>query len=238
MKRPVIGLVPLWDAQKQSYWMLPGYLKGIEQAGGLPVMLPMTADPEQLAQLVELLDGFLFTGGQDVAPSLYGAEAMPWCGEVCEARDAMEYALLPLVLKADKPFFGICRGIQLINTVLGGTLYQDLPTEHPSTTDHHQTIPYDQPIHQVRLTPSSPLEDLLGCPTLAVNSLHHQAILKLAPDLKPMAVSEDGLVEAVYVPAARFGWAVQWHPEFNYPVEESSRKLFSAFVEACRRNDG
>ena len=233
MKKPLIGIVPLVDAPRDSYWMLPGYMQGVEQAGGVPIMLPLTDEDAVLRQLVELCDGFLLTGGQDVSPALYGAAPSPQCGETCPRRDAMEKALLPLALAQDKPVLGICRGIQFLNACLGGTLYQDLPTEHPSTACHHQQPPYAQPIHGVTLVPGTPLQTLLGKQTLAVNSLHHQAIQTLAPALQAMAVSEDGLVEAVCLPEKKFVWAVQWHPEFSFAVNADSRKIFAAFIESC-----
>lgn len=233
MKRPLIGIVPLVDAQRESYWMLPGYMRGVEQAGGLPIMLPLTDDDAALRQLADTCDGFLLTGGQDVSPALYGAAPAPACGETCPARDAMETKLLALALEQDKPVLGICRGIQFLNVYLGGTLYQDLPTEHPSAAEHNQKPPYDVPVHSVTLTAGSPLWALLGKDTLAVNSLHHQAIKTLAPGLAAMAVSEDGLTEAVCLPDKRFVWAVQWHPEFSFPVNADSRKIFAAFVGAC-----
>ena len=234
MKRPLIGIVPLVDEQRDSYWMLPGYMQGVEQAGGVPVMLPLTQDEEALAQLAETCDGFLFTGGQDVSPVLYGKAPSPYCGETCPERDEMEKALLTLALAADKPVLGICRGIQFLNVCLGGTLYQDLPTEHSSSVQHHQTPPYDAPVHQVTLVPGSPLQVLLQKEWLGVNSLHHQAIRTTAPQLQEMALSEDDLVEAVCLPDKKFVWAVQWHPEFSFKVNEDSRKIFRKFVESCQ----
>ena len=232
-KRPLIGLVPLMDYQRASYWMLPGYMQGIEEAGGVPVMLPLTADKAALARLADTCDGFLFTGGQDVTPSVYGAAQTALCGETSQERDAMETELLALARAKDKPVLGICRGIQFLNAALGGTLWQDLPVEYPSEVNHHQTGAYDQPIHTVRLLPGTPLADLLGVDTLPVNSYHHQAIHKLAPELAAMATAPDGIVEAVYEPGKRFVWAVQWHPEFSWKVSAESRKIFAAFVSAC-----
>lgn len=145
MKQPLIGIVPLVDEARESYWMLPGYMQGVEQAGGVPVMLPLTDDAAALRQLADTCDGFLLTGGQDVFPALYGAAPTPQCGQTCPARDAMEARLLDLALAADKPVLGICRGIQFLNVHLGGTLYQDLPAEHPTAANHHQTPPYDVP---------------------------------------------------------------------------------------------
>ena len=147
MKKPLIGVVPLYDSEKESFWMLPGYMEGIEAAGGIPVMLPMTADDGILEELVGALDGFLLTGGQDVDPALYGAAKSPACGETCPARDAMEPKLLRRALDADKPVFGICRGIQLLNACLGGTLYLDLPAEDERAVDHRMSPPYDRAVH-------------------------------------------------------------------------------------------
>ena len=137
MNRPVIGVVPLFDSEKNSYWMIPGYMRGLEAAGALPVMLPLTTDRAEISQLAKLCGGILFTGGQDVSPAIYGEKASPLCGEICDDRDNMERELLRLAVENDIPSLGICRGIQLMNAALGGSLYQDLPAEYPSQTDHH-----------------------------------------------------------------------------------------------------
>lgn len=234
MSRPRIGVIPLVDGERESYWMLPGYLEGVMEAGGLPAMLPLTADRGMLEQMAEEWDGFLLTGGQDVSPALYGQQALPVCGECCRLRDDMEAGLLSLALALDKPVLGICRGIQLINAALGGTLYQDLPTQAPSHVEHCQTPPYDRPVHRVEILEGTPLYALLNKGTLCVNSYHHQAVRALAPGLRPMARSEDGLVEAVYAPGKRYVWAVQWHPEFSFRRDLDSKKLFQSFVEAAK----
>lgn len=233
MKRPLIGIIPLIDIERESYWMLPGYMKGIEEAGGIPVMLPLTSDREALGKLVNYFDGFLFTGGHDISPSLYREEVSAQCGECCPQRDEMETILLSMVLEQDKPVLGICRGLQLINVTLGGSLYQDLPIQHPSSVCHRQPAPYDQPIHPVELVPNTPLQKCLGKEELPVNSCHHQGIKELASGLQPMAYAQDGLVEAVWKPGSRFVWAVQWHPEFSHKVDENSRKIFRTFVKAA-----
>ena len=233
MNKPLIGILPLVDIERESYWMLPGYMKGIEEAGGTSVMLPLTSDKETLRKFVNDFDGFLFTGGHDVSPSFYREEVSDKCGECCPKRDEMETILLPMVLEQDKPVLGICRGLQLINVALGGSLYQDLPTQHPSSVCHRQPAPYDQPIHLVELIPNTPLQKCLGKDELPVNSCHHQGIKELASGLQPMAYAKDGLVEAVWKPGSRFVWAVQWHPEFSHKVDENSRKIFRAFVKAA-----
>jgi putative glutamine amidotransferase len=233
MKQAIIGVVPLWDEDKNSLWMIPGYMDGIITSGGLPVMLPLTADPGVLLPLADACDGFLFTGGQDVDPTLYGEAPLPECGKPCPLRDAMEKLLLEhAVLGQDKPGFGICRGIQFINAVLGGSLYQDLPSQHGSAVNHHQSPPYDRPVHRVTILPDTPLHGLLGADELRVNSYHHQAVRALAPSLRPAAISEDGLIEAVFLPDRTYALAVQWHPELA-PEDPYSKKLFDAFVQAA-----
>ena len=233
MGRPVVGVVPLEDTERESYWMLPGYLNGLETAGALPLILPLTEEGAALDQLTALCDGFLFPGGQDVDPALYGQAPLPQCGERSPGRDNMERALLPRVLAADKPLFGICRGLQFLNAALGGTLYQDLPSQTGTAVPHRQEPPYDRAAHTVRLEENSPLQALLGTRTLPVNSSHHQGIRDLAPALRPMARAEDGLIEAVYAPEYAFVWAVQWHPERLYVHSEANARLFRAFVGAC-----
>ena len=257
--RPLIGVVPLWDDTLNSLWMLPGYFDGIAEAGGIPVMLPLTDDETIIGQLVGQCDGFLVTGGHDVDPERYGEAAGPKTVKLCKARDRMEERLIPSVIAADKPLLGICRGIQSLNVALGGTLWQDLPDEHPSPVVHHgDKPPYDPVVHEVSIAPDSPLAralwplgdngpseaeadevDSFGRPyhprayTLGVNSYHHQAIRTLGQGLEPMATAPDSIVEAVWMPAKRFVWAVQWHPEFSQRADSNQRRILSAFIDAC-----
>ena len=230
--KPLIGVMPLWDDDKESVWMLPGYLEGIRQAGGIPVILPFTSENDELEQLAKMCDGFLFTGGHDVSPELYSEKPVNDSVICCKDRDEMESWYLKYAISSDKPLLGICRGIQFINAALGGTLYQDLPTQHPSGIDHHQKPPYDIPVHTVSIVKDSPLGKLLDTEQLSVNSYHHQAVKDLSPRLKAMAISTDGLIEAVFMPEHRFLWAVQWHPEFSYLTDINSRKIFKAFIDS------
>ncbi len=231
MAKKLIAVVPLWDDEKKSLWMLPNYLDGIRESGGIPIVLPLHISPEDAVQIMACCDGLLMTGGHDVDPAMYGAEKKATCGALCEARDALERALYACAVRQDKAVLGICRGIQTINAFENGTLYQDLPTEHPSSVEHHGKPPYDQVIHHVTLT--SQLQALLGTERLGVNSYHHQAIETLGADLEIMAQADDGIIEAVRHKHKRFVWGVQWHPEFSFWTDENSRKIFRAFVEAC-----
>lgn len=230
--KPVVGVMPLWDDEKDSIWMLPGYLEGIMDSGGLPVIFPLAEDEEDLEQLVRSCDGFLFTGGHDVSPEMYQESPLEGLVDTCPRRDRMEAVILRKALERDLPVLGICRGLQLINVCLGGGLVQDLPTQHVPGTEHHQTPPYDRPVHDVTIPEATPLRDCLGCDRLSVNSYHHQAVRKLAPALQAMAFSPDGLVEAVYMPGKRFLWAVQWHPEYSFRRDTGSRRIFRAFVRS------
>ena len=146
----------------------------------------------------------------------------------------MESVLISLAVRDDVPILGICRGIQVINAVLGGTLWQDLPKQRPSEVEHHGLPPYEEPVHEVDVIPATPLAEAIGAGPYAVNSYHHQALRNLAPGLETMATAPDGVIEAVWRPESRFLWAVQWHPEFSRGVDEKSRKIFSAFIGAAR----
>lgn len=235
--KPLIGILPLYDVQKESLWMLPGYMDAVAQAGGLPVMLPPSATQEDIAQMGSLCDGFLFTGGQDVEPGLYGEEKQAFCGEIWPLRDILETALLKHALELDKPVLGICRGLQFINVHMGGALYQDIVTQDPAEKEieHQQKPPYSKAAHSVTVLPGTPLHNLLHTGSIQVNSHHHQGIKRLANGLAAMAVTGGGLVEAIYAPGHHYVRAYQWHPEFMCPQDEKQRMLFDDFIDACKR---
>ena len=204
MRRPLVGVTPLYDEARKSDWMLPGYLEGVMEAGGLPVMLPLTADLELLEQLAETVDGVLLTGGHDVSPALYGQSPLSACGACCLARDEMERLLLPLLWAQDKPILGICRGIQFLNIYFGGTLYQDIPVECG--------VIHSDVVHKVRLEEGTWMRDLFDSAELVTNSHHHQGVKKLADDFIVAARSEDGMVEAAIHKTLPI-FATQFHPE-------------------------
>ena len=230
--KPIVGVMPLWDEEKDSMWMLPGYMDGILQAGGIPIIFPFLKDEEELEQLMDMCDGFLLTGGHDISPEIYHEEPLEGLIDACPKRDLMETMVLKRAIDEDKPVLGICRGLQFINAVLGGSLYQDLPTQYPSETKHRQQAPYDLPSHEVDIVEGSPLHGCLKMEKLPVNSCHHQGVKKVAEGLEVMATSTDGIVEAAYMPDHHFLWAVQWHPEFSYKTDTNSRKIFRAFIHA------
>ncbi|WP_207942266.1 hypothetical protein DOK78_000642 [Enterococcus sp. DIV2402] len=231
----IIGVMPLYDSEKESIWMLPNYLELIEKNGGIPLILPLTNKQETLDYFLQTCDGFLFTGGQDVSPTLYGEAMRETCGESCVLRDEMETYCLQQALALDKPILGICRGLQLLNVVLGGTLYQDLPTESSSACQHQMIAPYNRAQHKVTILPDSLLFTILGKTQVGVNSYHHQGIKRLSPQLKIAATASDGLIEAVYMSNKRFVLAVQWHPEFFEAVTKENQHLLRYFLGRCVR---
>ena len=233
--KTVIGVIPLYDDEKESIWMLPGYMDGISEAGGIPVILPLKMNEEDFEKIDSFCDGYLFTGGHDIHPRIYGEENRGKCGVFNGERDKIEGMIFKRAYEQDKPVLGICRGLQMINALMGGTLYQDIPEELSTSTKHHMKPPYDREAHKAKVVKNSSLYSLSGNETISVNSYHHQAIKKLADGLEVMAVSEDGIIEAFEDKSRKFLWAFQWHPEFLYKTDECSRKIFKTFIEACKR---
>lgn len=233
--KPLIGVLPLFEKDAHTYWINPGYMHGVEAAGGLPVLLNLTEDAGSRMDACQRMDGFLFTGGQDVDPTLYGQEKLPQCNYQAPLRDSQEMWMLQTLLDMDKPILGICRGCQMINVAMGGTLYQDLPTQHPSQVLHAQMdiVPRDEPCHTVRLAPGSIISRLVGSAEPAVNSLHHQAVRDVAPGLLASATAPDGIVEAVESPRHRFVLGVQWHPEFLWQKRPDMLAIFRGLVDSC-----
>lgn len=232
--KPLIGVLPLVDEERDSIWMLPGYLDGLYAAGALPVILPLHLKKEDWMELDKGLSGYLFTGGQDVSPALYGETCETGCGACCVERDQLETFIFEAAVQQDKPILGICRGIQLFNVLAGGSLYQDLPTDYADhSLEHHMSAPYDRAVHDVLLEKGTPLYALLKKERLGVNSYHHQGIKTLGKGFDVMAYATDGLCEAIYMPDRTFVWAVQWHPEFLYQKDAAAQQIFKAFAEAC-----
>ncbi|MBK5245561.1 MAG: gamma-glutamyl-gamma-aminobutyrate hydrolase family protein [Eubacteriaceae bacterium] len=235
--KAIIGVLPQLNSKEKKIWVSPAYMNGIIEAGGLPVLLPFLKDKKDIKTLAKQFDGFLFTGGQDVNPSLYGQPLCNCSNEISPKRDQLEEDLFNAILKENKPVLGICRGMQLINVVLGGTLKQDIlgVKKIGMTLQHDQKTPFNIPVHDINILKESLLYQILGQDKILVNSMHHQGIGKLAEGLLSVATSVDDLVEAVQIKDLDFGLAVQWHPELLWRLDTNAHKLFTALVKAAEK---
>ena len=233
---PVIGVVPRYDFEWTGLAVSDGYLSGLLECGAVPVVLPLTNDPIHIERLVNACDGFLIPGGQDIDPARYGARREPRTHRSATSRDAMEEALIHAAVAAGKPILGICRGMQSLNVALGGTLRQDIaPAGELPVAGHVQGRPFDVPAHMVDIVEGTTLAEIVEAPRLGVNTIHHQCVGELGEGLVVSAVSpDDGIIEGIELPDARFVVGVQWHPEHMWRTRPHSRRLFAAFVDAAR----
>lgn len=227
---PLIGITCSWDEGEGRHQLHDNYIRAVTRAGGVPVLLPSLASPEQIAVYYRELAGFIFSGGGDLAPHHYGAEPLRGLGEITPQRDFFEMALMRLILAGEKPFLGICRGLQLLNVAAGGTLYQDL--KGVTKLQHQQDAPRWCVTHSVQVVPESEMSQLLSRDSFAVNSFHHQGINQLGEGLRAAAHSKDGLIEALE--SSHKGkkiMAVQWHPECTWDRDQESFSFFKNLIE-------
>jgi putative glutamine amidotransferase len=212
------------------------YVRAVESAGLTPIIVPPFANPELAARILDAVSGLVLTGGEDVDPSLYGATPHPELGPVNCSRDLTELALLAAAREKRLPTLAICRGIQVVNVGLGGTLVQDLPSQHDGAGEHELDDERDSRVHSVQIDPASHLANILGTQLVDVNSIHHQAVDRLGDAMRVSARAEDGVIEGVESDDPDW-WmvGVQWHPEeLTTTPEPWDRRLFAAFAEACR----
>jgi putative glutamine amidotransferase len=230
-ERPLFkGKTLLYCEESMLHWIMCG--------GGLPYLIPTIKPPFTLDILLEDFDGLILQGGSDVCPRTYGEEPLrpEWSGDAI--RDAYEIALVKHFVAAGKPVFGVCRGLQLINVALGGTLYQDIRLQHPGAHVHRDWNDYDQLFHDITFAPNSQLKRQF--PQLdggRVNSVHHQAIKDLGKDLIVEAYSaNDKITEAISGTGTTYIYGVQWHPEFQDPLDQMllpTTPLLRGFLDAC-----
>jgi putative glutamine amidotransferase len=234
----ISGVIRTWDGAERT-GVNATYVKSVLAAGGVPLVLSPLIGPTYAARALDGADGLLLTGGEDIHPAWYHAEPSPHLYPPSRERDLFELALFGVARQLGLPILGICRGIQLVNVAMGGTLFQDLPSERPDALDHNPKAERIARTHALRLTPGSRAAGALGTVTLAVNSFHHQAVRDLANGLVATGWSEDGLIEAVETgPGAPWMLAVQWHPEEAYAEADApERGLFRALIEEAGRRE-
>lgn len=235
MKKPIIGISsnigtidrgPFQGLER--LFINKAYVDWVAKAGGIPLMLPILSAASDIRAQLELVDGLLLSGGQDVDPSYYNEPNHPLLGTVARSRDDYEMLLLKIAEEQKKPILGICRGLQLINVAFGGTLYQDLTEQSESHKNNHL-----EGSHLVIFEEASPFASLFSREVVTTNSFHHQAIKKLASGFEVVARSEDGVIEAIGRSGGNWIFALQWHPEVdNNPL--AAEAIFRAFIERAQ----
>ncbi len=240
--RPVIGItsrtIPFFHEERAypRFGVAIGYVRGVEMAGGLAIMLPQTRDMQQLEAMFRLLDGLLLPGGMDVDPFHYGEEPHSKLSDVDPLRDESELYLAKRALAEDIPIFGVCRGEQVLNVAAGGSLYQDLAAQHDrETIRHFQKFAQEWPSHSVDIVPGTTLSSIIPESRVRVNSYHHQAVNRIAPGFRASAVAPDGVIEAIESTAHTYVVGVQWHPELMVDSLDFNLALFRRHVEAAAR---
>jgi putative glutamine amidotransferase len=246
-RRPIIGIptqtlhsidgIP--EALPESWVMNQRYSRAVATAGGLPVMIPLLDDDDILRELYDRMDAVLLPGGVDLDPATYGESPLPTCGRLDPDRDRVELRFARWAIAEGKPLFGLCRGLQIVNVALGGTLYQDIAAQRRDAIkhDYFPTAGFsrDHLAHPVAVASGSRLDALVGTAPLEVNSMHHQAVKDLAPGLVSTATAPDGLIEALESPGSHFLLGVQWHPEALTDLDHRMHRLLTGFVEAASR---
>ncbi|EKU50455.1 gamma-glutamyl-gamma-aminobutyrate hydrolase family protein [Staphylococcus massiliensis] len=242
MKRPVIGIScniskyldgPLCGHKR--FFLNEDYVDAVIKNNGVPILLPIHEDASILKQQVEMLDGLIITGGQDISPLIYGEDPMPLLGEVNPKRDQYDLKLLDLAIQREIPILGICRGMQIINVFFGGTMWQDISYKDGVTYKHFQQGETTDLTHKVSIAKDTKLYQLLQTETLMVNSFHHQTIHHLASPLKATATANGGIIEGFEHKDYDFLLGVQWHPEMLHQTEDVMNRLFDFVIQSDRK---
>lgn len=235
--RPLIGVTANLELGERQVRLSQDYIQGVEHAGGLPYVVPPFDSYDVLDDVLTYIDGLLLTGGVDIDPQLFGQTPVWQMGTINPERDRAELYLTKKALDRGLPVFGICRGVQVLAVAAGGTLFQDLRSEKPSSLKHTQDAPRSYATHPVTVAAGSQVAAMLGSVAVEVNTFHHQAVRDVPPGFVVSAVAPDGVIEAIEdertVQGGPFAVGVQWHPEGLWRVMPEHARLFQGFVEAA-----
>jgi putative glutamine amidotransferase len=227
-----IGVTPSRDSENPAIHRVTERMRqAVELSGGEVVTLDYPLNEQALSEVLTTLDGLILAGGPDMHPRYFHQELDPHCGQIDEERDELEWYLMKWAMETDIPVLGVCRGMQIINIALGGDIFQDIVYSQGLVHRQESDMRY---FHDVTIEDGTLLRSLISSVRYPVNSYHHQAVNKVAQGLVVSAIAPDGIIEAIERPASRFLLGVQWHPETSYLVDEFSRRIFAAFMNACR----
>ncbi|SHJ61380.1 gamma-glutamyl-gamma-aminobutyrate hydrolase family protein [Paramaledivibacter caminithermalis] len=234
--RPIIGITTFWENKnrpRKLYNLVShNYIRSVQLAGGIPILIPLIDDKRAIINYLNMIDGIIFTGGNDISPLIYEENPIQQVQTICEERDEFEIELFLEALKLDMPILGVCRGMQLINVAMGGTLYQDIYSQRKNSLGHFpQNTPVHNLYHNIRINPESKLFDIFKKTEMKVNSFHHQGVKEVAESLEETSWAADGTIEAIEHINKNFVIGVQWHPEdltIHHPI---FLKLFEALLE-------
>lgn len=233
--KPKIGIV-ICGFIEQKQFVSNAYIQSIRYSGGIPLILPLVRSDHMLQEYINLCDGFLFCGGNDITPLLFGQEPLYGNGKTNITLDLFQIRLMRQILKTKKPVFSICRGMQIFNVACGGSIFQDISMHTSSTLNHMQESDSREDVsHKIKTKPDSMLRKYIGC-YLYVNSFHHQAIDKIGENLIVSARASDGIAEAIEMPSHPYAVGVQWHPESMYRASPEMRTLFQNFISSTKKS--
>lgn len=234
--KPIIGISSQYgyESRKTLNKINYTYIDSVVQAGGIPFIIPVLEDRKDINRYIESIDGLILTGGEDISPLLFGEEPIKETKNICYNRDRMELALFNQAYKKDLPVLGICRGLQLINTALDGTLYQDINSQIKDSLGHISTYNIDGGYHSIKIKKDTILFDIFKEEKINVNSQHHQSIKDLGRNLRINALSSDGIVEGAESTNSKFVLGVQFHPEAMINKHREFLDIFDYFIKACK----
>jgi len=232
---PLIGITMSFDYDTNTAKLGERYINAVVKAGGVPLAVPPVQDENLLKEIVQKLDGIILSGGPDIDPSYFNQLPHPRLGRICPKRDASEIYLAAEFIRRSKPILGICRGIQVMNVAMGGTIIQDIPSNLENSIKHMQDAPEWHKSHEIRIVDeASLLYRIIGRLQIRVNSFHHQSVDKVAPDLKVTAIAPDGVIEAIEAKRPYgFCIGIQWHPE--YLIDDTTHlRLFEYMINVAK----